>query len=743
MSVTEADPPQLAAREEPAEPPRPRWQVWRSPAGQPRWARPALLAVAAVAAVLFAWNLPDAGYATFYSVAVKSMSVSWKAFFYGALDPGATITIDKLAGSFLPQALSARIFGYHQWSLALPQVIEGIVATLVMYRVVRRWSGEVAGLLAAGLLALTPVVTSMFGHAMEDGALTMCLVLAVDAYQRAVNHARLRSLLLAGVWVGVGFQCKMLQAWMIVPALAIGYLVLAPTSWKRRLVHLLAAGAVLVAVSFSWVMLYTVTPAADRPYVDGSTNNSAFAMVVGYNGLERFGIDVPGSVAAMGSGGGGPRQRLSSAQREELQEEFGVTGQNGPTAQSGQTGRSGQDGQAAPRNFRPGGGGGPGGGGRFGSNWLKLLGSQYATQTGWLYPVALAGLVLGLWWLRRSPRTDRLRGGYLMWGLWLVTVAAVLSRISIPHTAYLASLSVPVAALAGGGTVLLWRAYRAGGARAWALPVVVAVETVWTVYLSWGYSDFLPWLIPVVGMVGLAAVLVLALGLVNPAVRGRVVTAGLVGGVAAMLLTPTAWAASVLDSAYAGSAFNAGAGPSGAQGFGPGGGNRQTLFAGPTGRQGTGPGLQGGGTREAPQRGFGMGSGGPGSSDGTLTADQRKLLDYTLAHGDGATYVFAVSSWSEAGPYIQATGAKVMPMGGFSGSVPEPTLAQAKKLVAGGKLRFFLVGGGGGFGGFLGRGGGSGSVSQITDWVRKTCEAVPASDYGASTDLSLYQCSKS
>ena len=112
--------------------------MWRSPDGQPSWARAALLGVAAVAALLYAWNIAQA-VAPFYSVAVKSMSESWKAFFYGAFDPQATITIDKLAGSFAPQALSARIFGFHQWSLALPQVIEGVVSVLVMYRVVRRW----------------------------------------------------------------------------------------------------------------------------------------------------------------------------------------------------------------------------------------------------------------------------------------------------------------------------------------------------------------------------------------------------------------------------------------------------------------------------------------------------------------------------------------------------------------------------------------------------------------------------
>jgi hypothetical protein len=145
--------------------PRRRWEVWRSPAGQPGWARPALLSVAALAAVLYAWNIASVDLAPYYSVAVKSMSESWKAFFYGAFDPAATITIDKLPGAFLPQALSARIFGFHPWSLALPQVVEGVVTVLVIYRAVRQWAGEVPGLLAALLLTLTPISASVFGPA--------------------------------------------------------------------------------------------------------------------------------------------------------------------------------------------------------------------------------------------------------------------------------------------------------------------------------------------------------------------------------------------------------------------------------------------------------------------------------------------------------------------------------------------------------------------------------------------------
>ena len=401
MSMILADPLDPSAHKNPPSSGRPRrrWELWRSPDGQPAWARPALLAIAAVAAALYAWNITQAGLAPFYSVAVKSMSESWKAFFYGALDPSATVTIDKLAGSFLPQALSARIFGFHAWSVALPQVIEGVISVLAMYRVVRRWAGVVPGLLAAALFTLTPIAASMFGHSMEDGALTMCLVLAADAYQRAVSEGRFRSLLMAGVWIGLGFQAKMLQAWMVLPALAVGYLVTAPTPLRRRLAHLGAAVVIMLAVSMSWIALYTFTPAADRPYVDGSTDNSAIAMVFGYNGVERFGVSFAGAVSSgpgVTSGTAGGFGGAGAARSAATSTESGTGGTTGagvggpgaggagspgagtavaPGAGTGAV-PSGAPGQASNSTATsgsgtPGTGGGPGGGGG-GGGWRRL-----------------------------------------------------------------------------------------------------------------------------------------------------------------------------------------------------------------------------------------------------------------------------------------------------------------------------------------------------------------------------------
>ncbi len=743
MSLLLADPPALPGCGDPvANTRRGRLAPWRSPPGQPSWARPALLGIAAVAALLYAWNIADAGLSPFYSVAVKSMSESWKAFFYGAFDPKATITIDKLAGSFLPQALSARIFGFHPWSLALPQVVEGVVTVLVMYRVVRRWAGVVPGLLAAGIMAITPIAASMFGHSMEDGALIMCLVLAADAYQRAVLEARLRSLVWAGIWVGVGFQAKMLEAWMILPALVIGYLATAPPRLGRRLWHLCVAGTVMLAVSLSWIALYTVTPASDRPYVDGSTNNSAVAMVFGYNGIERFGVSVPGAVASMFGGGGGRGRDIVFGGGHAT-----VGGNQASSARPGQPATP-PAGLPAGGQVQPGGQGGPAPGGLpgglartprmalggfaavLGGGWTKLFGSRFGPEVGWLVPLALLALVLGLGWRRRAPRTDPVRGGLVMWGVWLLTFGVIYSEMSvIPHTAYVAALAPPIAALSAAGIVTFWRLYRSGDRRGWVLPLAVAAELAWAAYLWRSYRGFLPWALWVAIVAGGAAIAVMVMARLSKRTRGRLVMAGLVAGVAAMLAAPAAWASSVLDARYAGSSLDAGAGPAGGMGGGLGsgvaGGRSLAALAALAERYGIT--LPDSGRFRAPS-----GTAGPGGLLGTstaLTAAQQRVYDYVSAHRGGAGYLMAVQSWSSAAPYILTTGQEVLAMGGFSGSVPEPTLTHVRQLVSSGQLRFFMLGGSG-FGLGMARGGGS-DAQAIASWVETSCTKVPANDYRA------------
>jgi len=245
---------------------RRRLQFWRSPADQPAWARPALLAVTALAGLAYAWNINGAYLETFYGAAARSMSMSWHNFFFGAADPWGTISVDKLPGALWLQALSLRIFGFHVWAIALPQVIEGMVTVLVLYRVVRRVAGPGAGLLAAVIMAVSPIVILLDRGNISDTLLILLLVLAADAATRAYTSGRLRPLLWAGVFVGFAFQTKMLEAWLVLPALYGAYLLAAPTaSFLRRLRDIVLSAALAVAVSLSWMTAVSLVPASSRP----------------------------------------------------------------------------------------------------------------------------------------------------------------------------------------------------------------------------------------------------------------------------------------------------------------------------------------------------------------------------------------------------------------------------------------------------------------------------------------------
>ncbi|WP_043268161.1 glycosyltransferase family 39 protein [Streptomyces sp. CT34] len=696
---------------------------WRSPVGQPAYARPALLVITVLAAVLYAWGINHSHYHTFYANAVRSMTESWKAFFYGSFDPGNSITLDKLPGFLWPQAISARIFGFHPWALTLPQVLEGVASLLVLYRVVRRWAGDNAALIASGAFLLTPVAVGLFRTAVEDPLFTLCVLLAAEATQRAAEAGRLRPLVMAAVWVGIGFQSKMLEAWAVLPALAVVYLISAPVPLRKRLAHLGISAVVMTAVSASWMVAVALTPANDRPYVDGTTNNSAFSMVVGYNFLNRFsslGISAAstGSITATrggGHGGGhGGSQGGGAPYGGGTGEAAGAAGGGAPHPRhavgSGTPGTHAGVQAGADRLPDPAHGGGPGGFGGGGQDgWSKMFGSALASQTGWLYPFAAIAVVCGLLWRRGSPRTDRARAGFALWGTWLATYFLVFSAGSVGgHTYYMGVIAVPLAALTGAGTTMLWRAYRAGGRRAWVLPGAVAATAAWGAFIAGEFPSFLPWLAPAVGVLGLTAVVLLVLARPGGARSGgRLALVGLAASLVAVLLAPSAWAVQVFNPAYGSSGMGA-VGPSGMRG-----------------------GHGGHGTAKWP--GGAHGKGGFGQSSGQLTTGQRELLAYTSAHRGSAEYVFATDGWNSASPYILAKGTRILPLGGFSGQVPFPTEAGFRQLVTSGKVRYVLLGGGRGMGALFGGGGrGTTPTTRIADWVRSHCTRVPAAAYGGT-----------
>ncbi|MEU4205837.1 glycosyltransferase family 39 protein [Streptomyces sp. NPDC026294] len=746
--------------------PHGRWQFWHTPMGRPRWDRPALLGIAALAAMLYAWNITSSDYAGYYAAAVRSMSESWKAFLFTAFDPASTVTLDKIGGFLWPQALSARIFGYSNWALTLPQCVEGVVCVLVIHRTVRRWRGPAAGLLAAGVLTLTPVAASMFGHALLEAPLTMCLVLAADQCAKAMATGRLRPLLLAAVWVGLAFQAAMMQAWIIVPALAVAYFVVSPAALRKRLGHLLVAGAVLLAVSFSWVLLMTVVPKDARPYVDGSRDNSALSMVFGYNGFDRlksgWNIDAANSTApgaakgASGAGGGAGAKGGAKTSPKGSAETSAKTGSGRHAPGQAGSGAKSAPGTGLAKGAQQarGGGGSHVAVGAPTSGWLKLFRAPLAQQIGWLFPLALSALVLGFVTRRKQPRTDPVRGGYLLWGGWLLTAAAVMSAINVPHATYMAALAPGLAALSAAGVVTLWRAHRreegtvvtrrqvaerqvsgsqAVGRRAgsgawaalrtWLLPGVIAAQAAWAVYLVSGQSGWVPWLIPVIIVTALTALGLLSHGIL----RARRADDG-------------PGARSGPDS-RSGPDFRGGPDASRAPAHARAQQYPRARQRARARRIATAGLIAGCVTMTAAPATWSLSvlnprytgsahsaSAGPqGSTLGTptrLTDTQRKILDYVERRRGSADYAFSAGLLT-AEPYIRLGGSVVLPLGGFAAGTEPVTLSEYQRLVAAGKLRFALVGAGDDVG--------ASETARISRWVRSACEKVDPSAYGGET----------
>lgn len=471
----------------------------------PRWVFPGLLGVAGLAAFLYLWNLAVSGWAnTYYAMAAQAASVDWTAFFFGSLDAGNFITLDKPPLSTWIMGLSVRIFGLHFASVLVPQALAGVATVLVVFAAARRSFGPAAGLIAGLVTALTPAAVLIFRYDNPDAILTLLLVIAGYAFVRSLEAGSWRWVLLAAALVGAGFLAKYLQAWMVLPAFAITYLVAAPGGLGRRLGQLVAAGATVLTTSLWWVVIVDAIPAAARPYIGGSATNSALELVLGYDGLGRIFGERPGG-AGGGSGG-------------------------------------------LPGGFAGGAGGSPFGGE---PGLFRLFNEQFDGQIAWLLPFALIALASGLWLARRAARTDGRRAGYLLWGLWLLTHALVFSFMSgIVHPYYAVVMAPAIGALVGAGVVDLW-AWRGrsitGGV---VLGTAVAVTALVAAALLARTPDFVPWLGPVVAVGGAVLGVLLALPAGRVPSRPAAVALGL--AVVVALAGPASYALATMDRAIVG-----------------------------------------------------------------------------------------------------------------------------------------------------------------------------------------------
>ena len=499
-------------------------------------ARPELLGLLVLAAVLNLWSLDANGWAnTYYSAAVRSMTESWHAFIYGSFDPSGVMTVDKPPLALWVQALSARVFGLSSWSILVPQALMGVAAVGLTHDLTRRRFGRAGGFVAGLTLAITPIAVSVFRHNNPDALLVLCSVGALWAVVRALEDGRTRWLVLAGACVGLGFEAKMGAALLVVPALAAAYMWIAPRGWLASARQLLAGGASMIVVGGAWPLLMALTPAADRPYVSGTDDNSIWSLILGYNGL--------GRLAGQAGGPGGNA-----------------------------------------RNF--GGGGGPGGG-LFGGETgpLRLLNEAMGAQAGWLYGFVIVG-GLAILAASRLRRGDARTGWLIATGGAFLTIGVAFSYASgIFHPYYVSLLAPFTASLAGGSAAELLRGGRIARI---AAPLAIAAGVIVELAVIHDAGD-LDWLIPVLLVAGAATAATLA---TVAALRIRAAAVG--AFLAAALAGPAIWSVQTLGHATNGT-FPAG-GPASAAMGGPGGmggGFRARAFGNGFGPRGQGGGFGG------------------------------------------------------------------------------------------------------------------------------------------------------
>ncbi|PXX65215.1 4-amino-4-deoxy-L-arabinose transferase-like glycosyltransferase [Nocardia tenerifensis] len=630
-----------------------------SPERRFRYEYPALAVLLLGTGLAYLCNLSANGWAnSFYSAAVQAGSVSWKAFFFGSSDAANSITVDKPPASLWLMELSVRAFGLNSWSMLVPEVLLGVASVALLWATVRRPFGPAAGLLAGLLLAVTPVAVLMFRFNNPEALLVFLMVAAAWAMTRAIEDGRWRWLVLTGVFVGLGFLTKQLQVLLIVPPLALAYLLAGPPALGKRVLQLLAAAVAMVAAAGWWLLAVELWPTSSRPWIGGSQHNSILELTLGYNGLGRLTGEERGSV---GPGGG------------EM-----PTGGNGMWGSTGIT-----------RMFEPAQGG----------------------QIAWLIPAALVALVAGVLLRGKAPRTDSRRAALLLWGGWLLVTGLTFSFMAgIFHQYYTVALAPAVAALVGAGAVLMWRERHRLWVRSMlALAVGLTTATGWMLLSrSVHWLPWLRWTVLVVGVLATIAVLVPASKKLAVVSALAIAFTGLAG--------QTAYAVNTVATSHDGAIPLAG--PNVGLFGGPGMIGRppegmDSMPGGPDGaRPGNGP-MPGTVTTGRPGREMVIAGGLLGASK-----PSEKVVALLEQNGTAYTWAAAAVGSNSAAGFQLATELPVMPIGGFNGSDPSPTLEQFEEYVAQGKIHYFLGGGHGGDHGGFGPGS-SGTGAQITQWVQE------------------------
>lgn len=685
-------------------------------------------------------NLNIEGYANqYYAAGVKSMTLSLKNFFFVSFDPASFVSIDKPPLGFWIQAIFAKIFGFSGWSIILPQAIAGVVSVGLIYVIVKRSFGTAAGLISAICLAVTPVFVAVSRNNTCDNLLVLTLLLACLVLSRAAEKGKLRYLLIGLAIVGIGFNIKMLQAYMIIPAIYITYLLSNAVSFKKRIVHLMAGTIILILVSLSWAFIVDLVPEGNRPYVGSSTNNSVMELIIGHNGLERLGIGSK-SIQGGGASGGmdGKNQQktdgTSSVTKNKNSEQ--TSKENGQTEGEPQSIDNDQmqgeppsmdNGgmQGAPPNTQDGGKGngnppnsdgkGPGGmppgdngmqkpngggmGGTFGGQEVASIARLFSNnslsdQIIWLFPLALFGFIAAAIKEKLNKTFDNKRKlSLVLWSMWLLPEFIYFSFTKgLFHPYYLTMLAPPIAALAGIGIVSMWELYNEEGWKSWILPVALIADGLTQILiLSYYYniSNTAKILTTIVAVLCIVSSIILAIvnlrknkkdisKFKNIKFKKSLVTIALMS----LLITPLVYSATTIFYPVSGTFPSAGL----------------SLI---TNKQKD------------------------DSNVGNLNSANTKLIEFLKSHKTNEKYLLVTSSTNGyASDIIINTGEPVMALGGFFGTDKVITLDEFKKLVNNGEVRYVMVGGMG-----------ENSSSDIMNWVKENGKVVSESEWKDSNEL--------
>ena len=439
---------------------------------------------------------------SYYAAAVKSMLMNWHNFFFAAFDPQGFLAIDKPPLGFWLQVASARIFGFSAWSLLLPEALAGVGAVIVLYILVQRIAGSNAGLIAALALAFMPISVAASRNNTIDSVLILTLLFATWALSIAVETGSLRWLLVSALLVGLGFNIKMLEAYLVLPAFILIYLLTAPRQLRVRLLHLALAAIVLLIVSFSWITIVDMVPAAQRPYVSSTQHDSELELALGYNGLSRvLGVGASNS-AGSHAGGTAPTVNVTT-----LLVLFGIANVGLP---------------------------GP----------LRLLNPQLGGQIGWLLLFAIFGLIVT--WHRKWPRppSTPYQQGLLLWGSWFVTLLLFFSLALFDHAYYMVTFAPAICALVGIGGVAMYRAYREqAGWRSWLLPIALFTTALVQVAILAAYPNWSHFLTPLIVILSLLVAIALVAARLKLRFSKKMLTSPLVtAGLLILLIAPAIWA---------------------------------------------------------------------------------------------------------------------------------------------------------------------------------------------------------